>query len=118
MTFFHRTRAICAIVALGMFSLLSAASGEERPRVDALRVAKLAADYLATHGGTAPYVTSIVLEPDALLGGKLSWVVRWSHPILADGNTEVGMRVKLDGSVSYIIQDKTGPKRRAVPLKS
>ena len=116
--FFHRCHAVCAAIALAVLASLAAAQAQNAPRIDALHVAKVAADYLATHGKDAPYVTSIALESDALIGGKTSWIVRWSHPILADGNKEVGLRVKLDGSVSYLIADKSGPKKRAVPLKS
>ena len=114
----HRSRAVCAAIALGAFAFLPVARAENGPRIDALHVAKLASDYLATHGKDAPYVVSIALEKDALLGGKTSWIVRWSHALLADGNKEVGMRVKLDGSVSYLIDDKAGSKKRAAPLKS
>ena len=114
----RRSRAVCAAIALGAFAFLPVVRAESAPRIDALHVAKLASDYLATHGKDAPYVVSIALEKDALLGGKTSWIVRWSRPLLADGNKEVGMRVKLDGSVSYLVEDKSGPKKRAVPLKS
>lgn len=113
----HRCRAVCAAIALGAFGLPIAQAGDA-PRVDALRVAKIAAEYLATHGKDAPYVVSIALENDALLGGRTSWIVRWSRPLLADGNKEVGMRVKLDGSVSYLVDDKAAAKKRAAPLKS
>jgi hypothetical protein len=82
--------------------------------VDALRVAKIATDYLATQGKGAPYIASIALEKDALLHGRISWVVRWSGPIFADGNTEVGMRVKFDGAVSYLVDEKAGAKKRPV----
>ena len=114
----NRSRTFCAALALGALAILPTAHAENAPRMDALRVAKIAADYLATHGKDAPYVVSIVLEPDALLGGKTSWIVRWSRPLLADGHKEVGMRVKLDGTVSYLVDDKSSPKKRAVPLKS
>lgn len=114
----HRCRAVCAAIALGALAFLPVARAENAPRIDALHVAKLASDYLAAHGKDAPHVVSIALEKDALLGGKTSWIVRWSRPLLADGNKEVGMRVKPDGSVSYLVEDKSGPKKRAVPLKS
>ena len=116
--FFHRCHAVCAAIALAVLANLPAAQAENAPRIDALHVAKVAADYLATHGKDAPYVVSITLEADAILSPKSSWIVRFSRPVLADGNKEVGMRVKLDGSVSYLIEDKSGPKKRAVPLKS
>ncbi len=111
----HRGRAAFAALAV---VFLADAQAENAPRIDALHVAKIATDYLATHGRDAAHVTSIVLENEALLGGKTSWIVRFSRPILADGNREVGMRVKLDGSVSFLIEDKSGPKKRAVPVKS
>jgi hypothetical protein len=110
-------RTLFAAVALGTLALLPAAHAGNAPKVDALHVAKIATDYLATHGSNAPHIISITMEADAILGGKTSWIVRWSHPILTDGNKEVGMRVKLDGAVSYLIDDKAGPKKSAVPIK-
>lgn len=115
---FHRCRTFCAVIALGILALLPAAHAENAPGVDALRVAKIASDYLASHGKGAPYIISIVIESETFGGAGTSWVVRFSRPLLADGNKEVGIRVKLDGSVSYLIEDKSGPKKRAVPLKS
>ena len=110
-------RAVCAAIVLGALAFLPAAHAEDAPRIDALHVAKLAAAYLATHGKDAPHVVSIALESDALLHGKISWVVRWSHSILADGNKEIGMRVKLDGTVSYLVEDKSGPAKIVNPTK-
>ena len=81
-------------------------------------MARVATDYLATHGRNAPQIVSISLEPDAFLGGKTSWIVRFSHALIADGNREIGMRVKLDGTVSYLTEEKSGTKKRNVPLKS
>jgi hypothetical protein len=111
-------RALCAAIALGVLASLPAAHAESAPRIDALQVAKIAANYLASHGKDAPYIVSIALEPDALMGGNISWVVRWSRPLMADGNKEVGMRVKLDGAVSYLVADKSGQKKPKVRLKS
>ena len=114
----RRCLTFCAAIALGILALLPAAHAENAPGVDALRVAKIASDYLATHGRGAPYVVSIVLESDTFGGPKTSWVVRFSRALLTDGNKEVGIRVKFDGSVSYLIEDKSGPKKRAVPFNS
>lgn len=108
---------LCAALALGFLANLTVSRGENAPAIDALRVAKIATDYLATHGKDAPHIISIALESDALMGGKVSWVVRFSRPLLADGNKEVGMRVKPDGAVSYLTEDKAGPKKRQVPVK-
>ena len=116
--FFPRLTALCAAITLGAFAFLQSAHADNAARVDALHVAKVATDYLATHGKNAPYITSIALEADALMGGRTSWIVRFSRPILTDGNKEVGMRVKHDGSVSYLTEDKSAPKKRNVPLKS
>lgn len=108
---------LCAAVALGLLATLTSAHADGAPAIDALRVARIATDYLATHGKNAAHIVSIALESDALMGGKVSWIVRFSHPVLADGNREIGMRVKPDGTVSYLIEDKSGPKKRQVPVK-
>lgn len=105
-------RTACAVLGLGVFALCPTTHAADAPRVDALRVAKLATEYLATQGRNAPHVVSIALVKDALLRGETSWIVRWSDPLVVDGNKEVGMRVKLDGSVSYLTDDKHGPKKK------
>ena len=105
-----RCRTVCAAVALGTIAFLPAVHAGDAPRVDALRVAKMAADYLATCGKDAPYIVSIVLEKDALFRGTTSWVVHWSRPVTLDGNTEIGMRVRLDGSVTHLVDAKSGRK--------
>lgn len=114
----RRSLILCAAIALGIPAILPASRAENAPRIDALQVAKIASDYLATHGRNAPYVVSIALEADALIGGKSSWIVRFSRPIAVDGNSEVGMRVKLDGAVSYLVKDKDGAKKHGAPVKS
>ena len=113
-----RRFSLCAALALGILGLPPAVRAENAPAFDALRVAKIATDYLTTHGKGAPHIVSIALESDALMGGKVSWIVRFSRPLLADGNKEIGMRVKPDGTVSHLIEDKSGPKKHRVPLKS
>jgi hypothetical protein len=112
-----RRIALCAAFALGFLACQPAANAQNAPAIDALRVAKIATDYLATHGKGAPHIVSIALESDALLGGKVSWIVRFSRPVLSDGNKETGMRVKTDGTVSYLIEDKSGAKKHRAPVK-
>jgi len=112
---FHACLAACTAIAL---AFLPTAHADDHPRIDALRVAKIATDYLATHGKGAPDIVSIAIEKDALFHGKTSWVVRWSHPLAVDGNMEVGMRVKFDGTVSYLVDEKAGSKKRAEAPKS
>ena len=113
-----RCLALCAAIALVASAFPQSARAADAPRIDALHVAKIATDYLASHGRSAPHIVSISLDSEAILSGKSSWIVRFSHALLTDGNREVGMRVKLDGSVSYLTEDKNGPKKRNVPLKS
>lgn len=110
--------ALCAAIALGFLACQPAANAQNASAIDALRVAKIATDYLATQGKGAPHIISIALESDSLVGGKISWVVRFSRPILSDGNKEIGMRVKTDGTTSFLIEDKSGPKKHRVPVKS
>lgn len=112
-----RRLTFCAVLALGFLASQPAANAQNPPGIDALRVAKIATDYLATHGKGAPHIISIALESDALLGSKVSWIVRFSRPVVAEGNKETGMRVKLDGTVSFFVEDKSGPKKNRVPVK-
>ena len=107
-----------AVIAAVALAFLPAGHAEDAPRIDALRVAKMAADYLATRGKDAPYIISIVLEKDALLNGKRSWLVRWSRPIKLDDDKEIGMRVRLDGSVTHVVEDKSAPKKHRAPMKT
>ena len=113
----RRSVILCAAIALGSLAVLPAARAGNAPRIDALHVAKIASDYLATHGKDAPHIVSIALEADALMGGRSSWIVRFSRPISVDGNSEVGMRVKLDGAVSYLVKDKDAAKKHGAPVK-
>lgn len=112
-TILRRGLAVCAAITLCACAFPLSAQAGNAPRIDALHVARIATEYLATHGKEAPYIVSITLEADAITSPKSSWVARFSRPILVEGNMEVGIRVKFDGSVSYLIEDKSGPKKRA-----
>ncbi len=79
------------------------------PAVDALKATKIATDFLAKRGGNAPHIVSVVLETSALVKGTQSWIVRWSGPIDDGGTKEVGIRVKLDGSIARLVE---GPGSR------
>jgi hypothetical protein len=84
----------------------------EKPGIDALRAAKVATDFLAKMGGDAPYITSISIDPGAIFNGHPTWVVKWSKPIEAEGNKEVGVRVKNDGTVVRLIEAKGSRSKR------
>lgn len=116
-TILHRGLAVCAAITLCATAFPHSTRAGNAPRIDALHVARIATEYLATRGKDAPYLISIALEADAIASPKSSWVARFSRPILVEGNLEVGMRVKFDGSVSYLVEDKSGPRKRAVPPK-
>ncbi len=70
-----------------------------------------------TRGKDAPHIVSIVLEQDSLLRGTNSWVVSWSRPMMLEGDKEIGMRIRLDGSVTHIVENKSGPTKRRAPVK-
>ena len=87
-------------------------SAEERPRLDAVRAAKIATDYLGTLGVNAPFVASVTLEKSALLHGESSWVARWSRVIAVEGEQEVGLRVNLDGTTARLVMGKEAARKR------
>ncbi len=98
------TKSPILLAALAMFTF-TAAPMHAADKVDALRVAKIATDYLAKQGAGAPQIVSITLDSGTVLNVKQSWVVRWSAPLGSEGQREVGLRVKLDGSVIRLVED-------------
>jgi hypothetical protein len=97
-------------IALALF-LVSCAHAA--PAVDAARAAKIATDYLNGLGGRAPHIVSMTLESSALVKGTQSWVVRWSSAIDAEDQREIGLRVRMDGSVARLMEDKTAASKKA-----
>jgi hypothetical protein len=103
-------RTALGAVFLGALSISAVA---QVPKVDAARAAKLATDYLDTLGSTAPHIVSITLEKSALVNGTQSWIIRWSSPIQEGTQSEIGVRVKMDGTLAHLVEDKEGRKTRA-----
>ena len=102
-------RLLALLAMLSIFSLpLHAAEG-----VDALRAAKIATDYLAKQGAGAPHIVSILLDTGTVLNVKRSWIVRWSAPLGSESPREVGLRVKLDGSITRLVEDLQSVSKRA-----
>ena len=85
----------------------------ETPKLDAAKAARIASDYLAKLGSNAPHIVSISLDQSALVKGEHSWVVRWSSPVQDGENREIGARIKMDGSISYLVEDTKGKMDRA-----
>ena len=92
--------------ALAMFLFAAAAFGGGAPRLDAVRAAKIASDYLATLGPGAPYIVSVTLERLSLLQAGQSWVIRWSDPFVTGGERELGLRVNYDGTIVRLVAEK------------
>lgn len=101
--------------ALGaiLLGVLSVSAFAQAPKLDAARAAKLATDYLTTLGPSAPHIVSITLEKSSLVNGTHSWIVRWSTPIQEGTQSEIGVRVKMDGTLAHIVEDKEARKKRA-----
>lgn len=87
-------------------ALTLSVSAAEKPELDAVRAAKLASDFLARQGAGAPYITSITIDEGAIINGRASWVVKWSRPMEADGQKEVGVRIKGDGTIVRLVEGK------------
>jgi hypothetical protein len=85
----------------------------QAPSLDAARAARLATDYLATLGSKAPHIVSITLEKGALVSGSQSWIVRWSEPIQDGANHEIGVRVKMDGTLAHLVENTEAKRKRA-----
>ena len=99
-------RCLPYLAALAMLLHGATARGDSAPRLDAMRAAKIATDYLATLGPGAPYIVSVTLERASLVQRKQSWVIRWSVPFVADGERELGLRVNFDGTTARLVAEK------------
>lgn len=84
----------------------------ERPGIDALRATKVATDFIAKMGPNAPYIASVAIDPGAIFNGTPTWVVKYHAPIEVDGNKEVGLRVKSDGSIVRLVEGKGSRSKR------
>ena len=100
------------LAALAMITFTTA-SLHASEKVDALRAAKIATDYLAKHGTGSTQIVSITLDSGTVLNANQSWVVRWSAPLGSGGQPEVGLRVKPDGSVARLVEDSHSVSKRS-----
>ncbi|MEQ1851661.1 MAG: hypothetical protein ABMA01_08730 [Chthoniobacteraceae bacterium] len=107
-----------ALTALAALAFTRPASAGEAPPVDVVRAAKIATDYLRTQGSNAPHIVSLVLEKPALATGRPAWVARWSRPIPAEGEIELGLRVNPDGSIVRLVEGKSTAQKRRHPVGS
>jgi hypothetical protein len=101
------------ILAAALFASASVSAFAQAPKVDAARATRLATDYLATLGPGAPHIVSVTLEQTALLSGTQSWIIKWSAPVMDGANREIGVRVKMDGSLAHLVDNLEGRKERA-----
>jgi len=79
---------------------------KEKPGMDVVRAAKLASDFLAGRGAGDTYIVSVAIDEGAIISGQPTWVAKWSKPIVSDGSTEVGVRVKGDGTIVRLVEGK------------
>ena len=105
---FLRSTLLAAAMLVGSHS-----GSAQAPKLDAARATRIATDYLATLGANAPHIVSVQLEKSALLNGSLSWVIHWSEPVMDNGNREIGVRVKMDGTMAHMVENLEGRKKRA-----
>lgn len=83
---------------------LSSAFAADAPRLDAVRAAKIAGDYLASlREPSGPYITSVTLDIGGIIAGERSWIVRWSAPFGDSKQPDVGVRVRMDGSYVRLV---------------
>ena len=101
------------LLTAAILIVASGSASAEAPKLDAARATRLATDYLATLGGNAPHIVSVQLEKSALLNGSLSWIIHWSEPVNDNGNREIGVRVKMDGTMAHLVDNLEGRKKRA-----
>lgn len=100
------------VVAFAGFA--SATSLAQAPALDAAKATTIATNYLKGLGGGAPHIVSVNLERSSIMNPTYSWVIRWSSAIGEGAQREIGMRVKMDGSVARLVEDLEARKQRAL----
>ena len=103
----------CLALVLAI-SFLTVQALQAAPKVDAVRAAQIATEFLKKLGPDAPYIESVTLENSAILKGEQSWVVNWSKSFEHEGNTFIGVRVKMDGSIAQLAINKEARRKRAM----
>ncbi len=99
-------RSLTLALAFAGVATFSCSAGNA-PALSAEKAAKLAADYLAQQRTDSTYIVAVTLESSTILGGTRSWMVRWSAPLRVEGNNEIGLRVKMDGSVARVVENRS-----------
>lgn len=103
----------CLALVLAV-SFLAVQALSAAPKIDALRATQIATEHLRSLGAGAPYIESVTLEKTAALGDQQSWVIHWSQSVASGEHKLIGMRVKMDGSVSQLSLNKAARRKRAM----
>jgi hypothetical protein len=103
-----------ALALAALLAFTTQAFADDAPRVDAIRAAKIATDYLRTLGANPPYITSLTLERGGIVSGGSYWVARWSRPVKVDNDREIGLRVNPDGSIARLVDGQKLSRNRVL----
>jgi hypothetical protein len=85
----------------------------DKPAIDIVRAAKLASEFLAQQGAGNVHIQSLVIDTGAVFKGQPSWVATWSESLQVDGQKEVGVRIKDDGTVVRLVEGKGSRSKRS-----
>jgi hypothetical protein len=113
-----KTTIRCALLlAMTLLPTISARA-DTAPAISAKQALQLAEEALApknTGGGV--YVSSISLQPTAVLGGKRVWTVMWSESVEGSrpGTKELGLEIHMDGAVVHLIKGRGNTKPQPSP---
>lgn len=101
-------------LVLSCMSLVLAATSQaaDKPALDVVRAAKLASDFLAQQGAGGVFIQSLAVDTGAVFNGRATWVATWSQSLQVDGQKEVGVRIKDDGTVVRLVEGKGSRSKR------
>lgn len=105
------------LLLFAFLALATTSQALDKPSIDVVKAAKLASEYLASQGGNGVFIASIAVDEGAIINGQATWVAKWSKTVTTSDGTEVGVRIKGDGSVVRLIEGKgSRSKRRPAAL--
>ncbi|HEV7403191.1 MAG TPA: hypothetical protein VGO11_09705 [Chthoniobacteraceae bacterium] len=105
-------------LALGLLAFFSLrVPAQAGPAISAKRALELAEEALAAkNAGDNVFIQSVALQRTSLVSGKPVWTVSWSEnlPASKPGSVEVGVEIRMDGSVVHLVKGRAAPGKAPV----
>ena len=100
------------LVALLCLFFTVAAFADDIPAISAHQALDAAEKSMSDRGVAKDvYIASVSLTHSTMFGGEVYWLVKYSHPIPAEGPNqhEIGVKVRMNGGVTRLVKNLGKP---------